>query len=256
MFLIIVVLHGLIGLPDFGILSAGSSTSQPDIPEFTLRFIDNSYDFPLTTTVDPYSGKTVTSGGYHEVNRSIEVVIENQSAPNYGAYYNVRVKGHFEDGWKILFDSREYPQSLSLKFSSTEEGLYYNSWPLSTLLYAPSGSQVDFQVKAIIGYYSQEIDNQPQMPWSTGYLTTFITQSESDWSRTQTLTIDEFVSSTTPNILPSQNSTAQNQSSTQITATQSVFSWVGIGLLTLAGIIIALLIGTLFFMRRRSRAHS
>ncbi len=35
-----------------------SSIPKPSIPEFTLKFLDNSYDVPPTYGIDPYTGKT------------------------------------------------------------------------------------------------------------------------------------------------------------------------------------------------------
>lgn len=36
-----------------------ASTAKPSAPEFTLKYVDNSYDVPpiATSTIDPYTGK-------------------------------------------------------------------------------------------------------------------------------------------------------------------------------------------------------
>ncbi len=36
------------------------ATSQPSIPTFTVKVVDCSYDVPASSSVDPYSGQTIT----------------------------------------------------------------------------------------------------------------------------------------------------------------------------------------------------
>ena len=59
------------------------SVPTPSVPEFTVRFVDRSYDVPVTTTTttDPFTGKQVTtsSGGYHVTNKTIDITINNQA---------------------------------------------------------------------------------------------------------------------------------------------------------------------------------
>ena len=63
---------------------ACASTPKPSVPEFTLKYVDHSYDVPPTYSTDPYTGKTVmTQAGYHVENKSIEVTIKNQPFTNY-----------------------------------------------------------------------------------------------------------------------------------------------------------------------------
>ena len=84
------------------------STPKPAIPEFTLKLVAHPYDVPSTYEIDPYTGeKIITSYGYHEENKSIEVTIKNQpftstldASGNYTSlYYNVRYKGNYADEW-------------------------------------------------------------------------------------------------------------------------------------------------------------
>lgn len=44
-------------------LANAQTTPKPSVPEFTLKYVDNSYDVPSTTTstTDPYTGKTITT---------------------------------------------------------------------------------------------------------------------------------------------------------------------------------------------------
>jgi hypothetical protein len=38
---------------------ASASIPKPSVPEFTLKFVDYSYDVPPTYGIDPYTGKVV-----------------------------------------------------------------------------------------------------------------------------------------------------------------------------------------------------
>ena len=96
------------------------STTKPSVPEFTVRYVDNSYDVPpkTTSTTDPYTNETTTTTilGYHVENKTIEATINN----NIGAsYYNFRYKGHYEDEWSYYpFDpDRSLPYFLSDAYS-------------------------------------------------------------------------------------------------------------------------------------------
>ena len=99
-FLAAILIAGLVlaGIVRFG--TAQASTAVNNVPEFTLRYVDNSYDVPLktTSTTDPYTNETTTTTipGYHVENKTVEAVIKN----NLGAsYYNFRYKGHYAEDW-------------------------------------------------------------------------------------------------------------------------------------------------------------
>ena len=59
------------------------SIPTPSVPEFSLRFVDASYDVPTTYTIDDYTGQNITHPGYHVENRTIEVRIKNQPFTSY-----------------------------------------------------------------------------------------------------------------------------------------------------------------------------
>lgn len=89
------------------LVMVGSVFAQ-SVPEFTLKLVAHPYDVPSTYEIDPYTGeKIITSYGYHEENKSIEVTIKNQpftstldASGNYTSlYYNVRYKGNYADEW-------------------------------------------------------------------------------------------------------------------------------------------------------------
>jgi len=88
--------------------------AKPSVPEFTLKVVEYPYDVAPTTTADPYTGKTVTTqADYHVENKSIEITIINQPFSPYddandkriSLYYNVTVKGHYEDNWDYCFNN-------------------------------------------------------------------------------------------------------------------------------------------------------
>jgi hypothetical protein len=98
----------------FGKVNAESSIPKPSVPEFTLKYVDDSYDVPPTYGVDPYTGKTVlTQAGYHIQNASVELIIKNQPYHSYRnengslvwLFYYIAVKGHFENWTTINWTS-------------------------------------------------------------------------------------------------------------------------------------------------------
>jgi hypothetical protein len=76
------ILVAVLAASSLAIVGNVAGASKPSVPEFTLKFIDTSYDVPstTTTTTDPYTGKqTVTThDGYHVQNGTIDVKIKNQ----------------------------------------------------------------------------------------------------------------------------------------------------------------------------------
>lgn len=252
--LIAIAVSGLIGPTNFDIVQAESSTPKPSVPEFTLKFVDNSYDVPPAYGIDPYTGKNViTMKGYHVQNKTIVLTVENQPhvINDNVLYYNVRWKGHFSNSW--IYYPREYLLSSISDYTIMVFGFFGNNdtkgYYTMANLDIPSGGQVDFQVQAFRGY-STTIEGTPG-PLSNRptYQTTY-TGVTSGWSNTQTIIVGESGSTEPPNASPSQNPTAPlNQSNTQ-----SGLGWVEVGLFAVAGIIIALLIVNIVYMKRRRMA--
>jgi hypothetical protein len=161
-----------------------TGTTTPSIPEFTLQYVDRSYDVPPTYKKDPYTGQSVIDQqGYHQDNRTIDVTIKNPPfTPSTLAdgnvtalFYNVRTKGHFED-WTTDTNYNHGVSTIRYTPSGyTVISFYIGGWNISP------GGQVDFQVQAIIGYEH----NDPNQCF--GYH--FFTIGKSDWSGTQTITI-------------------------------------------------------------------
>jgi hypothetical protein len=168
------------------------SIMKPSVPEFSLKFVDASYDVPTTHTIDPYTGQDVTHQGYH-VNKIILVMaIQNQPLVyqyNGSFLYNIRVKGHYAANWTQLYLNDEIPVANA---SSTQTLVTLGNLGESGLTISPTHSSVsgeiipfggkeDFQVQAMIGGF-----------FKTGLFGhTEFSGEASDWSETQTLTISE-----------------------------------------------------------------
>jgi hypothetical protein len=154
----------------------------PSVPEFTIKYVDHSYDVPTTTTshTDPYTGEVTTEihQGYHVENFTMDITIKNQVFPAsidgyaLGMRFSIQTKGHFENDWK---ESYVDTQSTS---GYTIVALSANSYP--------AGGTVDFRVMARLGYYTPPIsDGRIAIPAS------FLYPRPSDWSSIQWITIPE-----------------------------------------------------------------
>jgi hypothetical protein len=172
------------------------SIQKPSVPEFTLQYVDYSYDVPpkTTSTTDPYTNETITTTipGYHVENKTIQATINN----NIGAsYYNFRYKGHYENEWRYYpFDpNRSLPYFLSDSYSVP----YQASTSSYTVAALPSyffkdirvGGEVDVQVQALFGDFRAEPFGHIGLPAPTYDF--YFEGTISDWSDTQTVTIGE-----------------------------------------------------------------
>jgi len=206
------------------------SIPMPSAPTFTVQYIDYSTYVAPTYTINPYTGPNqTTSNGYTQENQTIAFTIENQpftpytdSSGNYiGLYYNFRVKGHFTDTWT------QYP------FASTGQNTWQSTWrysdgiatpqvqnmgspeyPASNSEYScssvdvqffslqsvPANSQVDFQVQELIGHIDPITYQMNPSIGGDGYYS--FTGQASDWSTTQTITINLDSNSTASNSSP------------------------------------------------------
>jgi hypothetical protein len=148
-----------------------SGISKPSIPDFTVGF----------------------------VNGALEVRIKNQPFVPYddpyndiSFYYNIRFKGHYSEEWIELYRASDwYPTQSDSEYTVIHLGtLGENRLSLVTsakMIDVPSGSQVDFQMEAMIGQVSRVYNpNATSMfdlyPWR-------FTGETSGWSKTQTITI-------------------------------------------------------------------
>ncbi|MCL2642216.1 MAG: hypothetical protein FWD52_01680 [Candidatus Bathyarchaeota archaeon] len=154
------------------------AASKPSVPQFSIKFIDNSYDVPPTQTTDPYTGVTTTQPGYHVNNIITEVTIKNQpftKSGNSNLFYIVQAKGHFggDNDWRTVTptDDPFRPDTGYVQQSNSRQTVF------TSYGYDP-GVQVDFRVKAVIGTL------QLIAPfWQLDV------ESSSDWSKIQTFTV-------------------------------------------------------------------
>jgi hypothetical protein len=81
------------------------SIPKPSVPEFTIEYIDKSYDVQPTYGINQYTGQNVTTvAGYHVDKRTVEFTIKNQpfttyrdsNGNNISLYCNFRFKGRYE----------------------------------------------------------------------------------------------------------------------------------------------------------------
>jgi len=207
--LILAVSSLIIAKPAFAQTPTPSSVpiSTPSVPEFTVKFVDSSYNVPTTSSIDPYTGQNITNQGYHVENRTIELTIKNQPFNSYIAngqnisfYFNVREKGHYAENWTIVYSpDLVYPTESNSDYTVISYSLDENVYPFWNDV--SSGGQVDFQVQTMIGYVSRVYNpnangNQLDMyPWE-------FTGETSSWSPTQTVTIpaNSTSASTSPNL--------------------------------------------------------
>jgi hypothetical protein len=179
-------------------VESASAAIKPSIPEFTVKLVVHPYDVPATYSTDPYTGENITHSGYHVENKTIEISIKNQPSvygEDYTLYYNVRVKGSFENSWVELYSySDSSPGNLPPK---TESQYTVLSLPADY----PPKAQVDFQVEAILvhsyerrAYSDDWLAQHPlaevmQPGLKDLYVREFEIEGSSDWSDTQTVTI-------------------------------------------------------------------
>lgn len=253
-------------LISFCILTAdfsSASTVKPTVPEFTIKLFDSSYDIPATISIDPYTGQQITTVGSHIEQGTAEIRIKNvpftpfeiKDANNNtiqaGFFYNIRNKPHFspESDWENDFGYDQY-----LNRSSGAETVYrinmttyYDgrievpSW--SRII--PANAELDFQVQALIG--------GPNDVWE------FIGQ-KSDWSNTQTITVDESTPTVSPDTATShpsqilsenQTPTASPKQSTPQSVNQLGFDWTQATVLLFLAVIAVLLLLVVILLRKR-----
>jgi hypothetical protein len=192
--------------------------SKPSVPEFTVQYVERSYDVAPTYTFDPFTGKNVISQqGYRGVNRTIEISIKNppftpitlSNGTTISLFYDVRSKPQFSNTWNA---EENTPMSVNVAASNSEYTVI--SYDLSSYVYGnlEYGDNIDFQVRSRMGFMYPNIFN--------GYFYQAVV--DGDWSsNTQTVTIGENVVIETPTAtsnnptppLPSQTPTATPQSS-------------------------------------------
>lgn len=190
---------------------SAESIPKPSVPEFTVKYVDYSYDTPATYGTDPYTGKTiVTNPSNHVDNRTVQITIENQPFTTYmnengiaiNLFYNVRYKGSFGENWTMMFG--EQAQWLGgtnpyLTYGyALQEPTSSKTTVILTLPWNIVSGQMDFQVEALIGYTNRSLEQGGIMyaRWTYDFY-----GQESGWSSTQTINLSNgsVSPSSTPN---------------------------------------------------------
>jgi hypothetical protein len=189
---------------------SAQSIPKPSVPEFTVKLVAHPYDVSPSTSIDPYTGKTITTQqGYHVENKSIELTITNQDYPyTYNGSecwiaFNIRTKGHFGNQWTELFNFNRYFKYFLNDFP-TQTITQYTIINIPADTYALD-SQIDIQIQAFPKYVT-EIMIYPHIQGS-GYPEKGYGLTEgSGWSNIKTINFsDDSVSvstSPTPNPTP------------------------------------------------------
>jgi hypothetical protein len=241
-----------------------NAASNPVVPEYTVQYVDHSYDVPPTYGTDPYTGQTiVVSGGYHVDNRTIDVTIKNQpftpytdpaSGQQVNLYYNIRSKGHFED-WTTANSGHGQDGLQASTSATTVVSFDIQYWNV------PQGGQIDFEVQAVISYINSTYSGS----CFTGSQTIVVAQS--DWSVAQTVTIgnpiisnptQQPISTPNPSTNPTFNPYLPNTTPTQtpnppniLTGVLSSLDWMQTALIILAVLVAVLIVSLIALLRRK-----
>jgi hypothetical protein len=159
---------------------------RPAIPQFSIRYVDYSYDIPAYTSTDSYTGQQIQHPSQHIGDIRVEGKIKNQPFTQYsslnppngsisgniGFYYNVRYKGHFGIDWTEIYGYHN-ADFISQNYSSeyTNFTIYLQEFP--------EDAKIDYQIKALIGFEGRTYIGPYPQPIIIG--------EESEWSNTLTL---------------------------------------------------------------------
>jgi hypothetical protein len=250
---------------------AQTSISTPSVPEFTVKYVDNSYYVPPTYGVDQYTGNNVTvKKGYTVNGENIVFTIENQQFTPYidssgntiSLYYNFRYKGHFGSQWSyypfgpdgrtvLPYNGQPWGSGdLSPKYpsSNADTTVISIAKQILDIRGAPEGSPIDVQLQAMEGHIDIEVTGL-----AAGDYYNFVGQT-SDWSSTQTITIGDNGVTATPYVASSTpaNTTVPTDSSGFQTPAIFGLDWAEIVIIALLAIIAIFLAVAIFFLHKRS----
>jgi len=227
---------------------------KPSIPEFTVKYVDRSYYVPPVYGIDQYSGKSVqTSGGFTVTNKTLEITILSQSFTPYvfndgtphSVYlrWDIAFKGHFGEDWRISNQSPNWNESSKVIVFGL--GDQY-SGGLITNIPAGSGDQIDFKVRARIGYDTFFRPPSISDLYNEGGLE--FHGETSEWSNTQTITIPGTSTSASPTPISTLPNNGPTSSPTpNPTTALPEFSWLAILPLCVSVIFVAV-----YFKHRRT----
>jgi hypothetical protein len=242
---------------------------SPSVPEFSLKLEDHSYDVAPTYTTDPNTGIVNATGGYHVEKRFIDVIIKNPTPYSFYAvvnesvvklYYSIRVKGYSQD-WTYATNSSNLAPSTTeyttVKFGIGSVNPDPGGWSI-WLGDITTGSQLDFQVQGVNGFYTNSTEETSPC-WRLPDYNIFNETGRSAWSDTQTITIPDGSTSqpatSTPTGTPStQTTTAPTSTANFITSLADGFTPV---ILTVSIVVITLAvsIGALIYREKRGKRY-
>jgi hypothetical protein len=223
------------------------------VPQFSLLFIDNSYDTPSRTIINPYNGSTTVIPGEHVTNQSVEVKIKNQPYDsNYIFWYNIQTKGHFEDEWT---PNNYYPDTYGTNIALPNfRPIAQSNSEYTVITYNVSGypvnSQVDFQVTAML--YSATPD--PKVTQNT-----IVTKvASSGWSSTQTITVPGSPAPTSQNPQSHSPTSSSNPTETASSTTTPFISTPNLYSIIAGLIVVVVILGAivslLLYFRHKSKS--
>ena len=174
------------------------SIPMPSVPEFTLSLVSRPNEIVAPTTI------------IHFENKSIDVTIENQPFSSYNIiaehtavnlWYQIQFKGYNGTDWQLYSDSMITPIYFTYFTIQSTSNYTVISVPVNSdqahvgsVTNFPEGSQVDFQVRALIG--------QPFVDEQGGGYVPFFKGETGNWSNIQTITIGEISTSPSPTPTP------------------------------------------------------
>jgi hypothetical protein len=161
-----------------------SDVPKPSIPEFTVEFVNGAVEMRITN--QPFVD-------YYDANLGNTVFF----------YYNIRVKEHSSANWIELYNAEDGFLHQNDQSEYTEVSYSSSRWGYETVSFS-SGAQVDFQVEAMIGYTHRQVTGGMIVPW-------VFTGETSGWSATQTLTIGEIQTQTSPEPTSTPTSSSFNE---------------------------------------------
>ncbi len=180
------------------------NASNVPVPQFTVQYIDESFDVNTSPSTDPYTGETIPPTYYHVDHSYIQVSFENNELPLIPAdsyskyYYNIRYKGQYTNDW--------------IEARTASDG-YYRPSVFTTVNFSlsvfsvtgadvPKGTKIDFQVQLMYGFIDKNISEGP-----LGSL--FFVGETSGWSSTKTVTVGDSSAGATETASPIQTPTAE-----------------------------------------------
>lgn len=241
-----------------------SCTTKLSTPTFTVTYTDDSYDTTSYPTTNPYTGESIEVPIKHIDDRTLQFKINYKSNTRDSLHFVIQMKGHYSSNWTTVYNgwaNSSGPEVTIWSFStfrgqgiSGEQGYFYKG---GDSFYVPAEGQLDFQVKAQT-WGEVMAETSATNPFGGSITTLF---GESDWSSTQTVTIDsnaptsapsptEAVTITPTPTLPSSPTTSSTPDDHD-TEPLSSLSWEVTALLAgLVGAVAALGVGMFLLWRR------